>query len=311
MSDQAPTSLNLEAGTEAVGASLVAPAPESVPAAEPEAPAPAAANTDDGDPEGTIEATGGVKFVPLDAVKAERARRKEAEKGGAEKDALIQQLADKASKYDQTEAYLRQAQPIIETLRQRPDLIKLAQQPAPSDPTSGPLSQQEAVEYAKDLDLYKADGTPDIARAQRLASRQQLMAERQARQAVAPIYQQSAIQQSAMMRQTILQMKDDAGNAKYDPSVLDQVWKLVPPEESARPEIASALATFADGLMYQKSRGRVAPAAPLTTESVGGGKPAANLDGTAEAMLRASGLSRKDYTSMRSEYKDGHVNSLE
>lgn len=312
MSEQAPASLNLEDGTEAVGAALVTPAPTPEPTPDPPAPAPVAPATEDTDPEGTIEATGGVKFVPLDAVKAERARRKEAEKSAAEKEALAQQLADKAAKYDQTEAYLRQAQPIIETLRQRPELIKLAQQPPPPEPTAGPLTDQEAVEYAKDLDLYKADGTPDIARAQRLAARQQSLAERQARQAVAPIYQQSAIQQSAMMRQAILQMKDDAGNAKYDPAVLDQVWKLVPPEESAKPEIASALATFADGLMYQRSRGRVvAPPPPVVTESVGGGKPAAQLDGTAEAMLRASGLTRKDYTAMRSEYKDGHTNSLE
>ena len=109
-------SINLEEGTEIVGDALVAPDPPAAAApAAPETPA-AQPNPEDADPEGTIEASGGVKFVPLDAVKAERGRRKDAEGKLKEKDTLIEQLKTKADQFDQAAQYLDQAKPIIETL---------------------------------------------------------------------------------------------------------------------------------------------------------------------------------------------------
>lgn len=303
--------MELEEGTEVVGGSLAVPeAPpkaEDKPAEQPPAAA-APVVDDDGEPEGTIEGTQGVKFVPLDAVKAERGKRKEAEKTLKEKDTLIQQLQEKANRFDEASQYLDQAKPIIEQIKANPDLVRLAKNPPKVEEPLGPLSPEEAVEMAKDLDLYKADGSPDTARAQKIAKRQESLAERKAQQYVAPFHQQNAIQQSAHMRNLVLSQKDEQGNAKFDPQAVDAVWKLVSPEESAKPEIANALAIFSLGLMAQKGTlpKQTPAAAPIHTESVGGGgKGAPALTAVGERMQAASGLSKKDYLALRETVTDG------
>lgn len=302
--------VNLEEGAEVVGGNLATPDPPAeTPKPAEQAPLAAAAppnQEEEGDPEGTVVTPQG-KLVPIGAVIAERGRRKEVAKAAAEKDTLIQQLKAKADQFDQVEGYLRQAQPIIETIRQNPKLVELAKNPPQEQAPAGPLSAQEAIDYAKDFDLYKPDGTPDVERAQRIAARHESLADRRARQAVAPIYQNHAQQQSYAMRNAIIGLKDEQGNAKFDPQALDEVWKLVPPEESAKPEVANALAIMSLGLsVSRKGAPRQAPAAPIVTESLGGGKPGApTLSSVGERMQQASGLSRKDYLALRETVTDG------
>src|SRR5688572_15744671 len=55
----------------------------------------------DADPEGTIDASGGIKFVPLDALKAERTQRKEAAGKLSALEAEIAALRPKAEKLEQ------------------------------------------------------------------------------------------------------------------------------------------------------------------------------------------------------------------
>lgn len=311
MSDVA--SVNLEDGTEVVGNTLAIPdTPAETPPKEPE-PTPPAAPAEDADPEGTIEGTQGVKFAPLGAVQAERARRKEAEKVAKEKDATIAQLKQKADAFDEASGYLEQAKPIIETLKQRPDLVALAKHPPPKQEPAGPLSEQEAIDFARDLDLYQSDGTPDIVRAQKIAKRQDALADRRAAERVAPLQQREAAQQSEYNRRTILNLKDGAGNALVDPEALNAVWKTVDAETSANPQVATTLYRLALGLMAEKGLSKSTPnPAPTLSEPVGGGKPGPEtLNATAQAFQRASGLSTKEYTQIREEYKPGEMNSLE
>lgn len=307
-----PAAVSLEDSGEVVGANLVVPETPAVETKPAETPAPAA-DPDDAEPDGTIEATGGVKFVPLDAVKAERGRRKEAEKVAKEKDALIEQLKVKAEQFDQAAVYLDQAKPIIETLKQRPDLVALAKNPPARQEPQGPLTQDEAVEMARDLDLYKADGSPDIDRAQKIAKRQEVLADRKAQQAVQPFHQQNALQQSEFNRRAILNLKDAQGNALVDPAALNSVWNIIDPAESSKPEVATTLYRLALGLMAEKGiSAKPAPPPPLVTESLSSSKPGSeNLSATGEAFLRASGLSRKDYMALRDEYKPGQTTVLE
>lgn len=266
---------------------------------------------DDPEPEGTITIPQG-KVVPLGAVQAERGKRKEAEKALAAKDAELEPLKQKAAKYDEAAQYLQQAQPIIEALRARPDLVAQAKNPPPRVEPKGPLSEADAIEYAKDFDLYKTDGTPDVDRAQRIAKRHADMSERSTQQALKPFNDQTALQQSTNNRAYILNLKDAAGNALVDPKALDTVWKDVPTEMSARPEVANLLYLTALGLQTQNGKGPKTAAPPLITESLGGSKPGPEtLTRTDEAFMRASTMPRKEFETTRNSYKEGQTNSLE
>lgn len=306
--------VNLEEGAEVVGGSLATPDPPAPePVKEPEAPV-APPNPDEVDPEGTIEASGGVKFVPLDAVKAERARRKESEAKLKEKDTLVEQYRQKAEQFDQASQYLDQARPIIETLKQRPDLVALAKNPPPVKEPDGPLTKDEAEQYAKVLDLYTADGKLDIDRAQTAAKLNASLSQRQAAQAIAPFQHREAQQQSEHNRRTILNFKDAQGNAMVDPTALNTVWSAIDPAESAKPEVATTLYRLALGLMAEKglTTKHTAPEPVVHSESIGGGKTSPQtLDHTGEAFLRASGQSRKDYMAIRESVKLNEPNVLE
>lgn len=306
-------SVNLEDGTEVVGNALATgepppPAPDT-PAAPPPPP-----NPDETDPEGTIEGSQGVKFAPLGAVQAERARRKAAEKAATEKDAQIAALKQKADAFDEASVYLDQAKPIIETLKSRPDLVALAKNPPAKQEPAGPLSKEEAEQYAKVLDLYKADGSLDVDRAQTAAKLNASLAQRQAAQAVAPFQQREAAQQSEYNRRTILNLKDANGNALVDPDALNTVWRTVDAETSANPQVATTLYRLALGLQAEKgmTTRREPTPEPTLSESVGAGKPGPEtLNSVGQAFQRASGLNLKEYTALRETVKPGESNVLE
>src|SRR3990167_7812082 len=216
--------LSLEEPAEIVGPGQ--PAPEAEVQAEDETP-----------PEGTIEGTGGVKFVPLGAVIAERTQRKEATKQLAAKDAEIAALKPRAEEFDRVKATVSQALPLIEKMKNRPDLMAQLDQPVRQQETPKSLSDAEAIEYAKDFDLYTPDGKPDVDRAQRIAAKHDAQADRRAQAVLAPLQEQNAQQAAAAMRLKVGTIKDPSGQT-VDPGILDEVWNVVPPEMSARPEVA-------------------------------------------------------------------------
>lgn len=275
------------------------PAPEPEPQAPaPEAePAPVAAA--DPDPEGTVVNPGGEKLVPLSAVAALR----------QEKQALkqqIDQLRPKAEKVDQVVAEWQAAQPLIQRALYQP------QAPPPPAP-AGPLSEQEAIEYAKELDLYTPEGKPDTGRAQRIAARNESLAERKAAAMVAPLHQQTAEAQSDANLAAV--MAHAQKTRAVDPAIVQEVWKIVPREMSARPDVAKVLWHVAHS--QSVLAGRVAapvtaPPPPVITESVGGdkSKPAA-LTATAQAFRQAADITPKEYEKIASRYEPGKANSLE
>lgn len=301
----------LENGT--VSMSLEEPQEIVTPAVTtPQEPAPAAV-PEDADPDGTIAGAGGVKFVPLGAVKAERERRQAAEKAAKDKDAEVAGLKEKAQRYDEASQYLEQARPIIEKIKARPDILKLADQPpAPVAEPQGPLTPQEAIEYAKDFDLYKADGAPDVDRAQRIAKRHSDMNARQTQAAIHPILQTEAQRQSTALYQQYLQQPEING-IKIDPKFLAETWNSVPPEVSADPRVAQVL--FMNTIGRQLLSGQkpiLAPAPVVPTESLGG--PANTdrpLSETSQRFMSAAGISKKQFTELREQFKPGQSNSLE
>lgn len=277
-------------------------------------PDPAAADPGDEDtvPEGTIEGSGGVKFVPLSAVIAERTQRKEATKALSAKDAEIAELKGKAEEWDRMRPAVQAAMPLIEKVKGRADIMAMLDKPAEAPATPQPLSMDEAVEYAKDMDLYKPDGTPDVDRAQRLAARQEKIAERQAARAVAPFQANDVQRLSETHKATLMAAKDAAGQT-VDPTALESIWSIVPAELSAKPEVAQILYLAAKGLGAHTGKGAPARSAPpLVTESVGGGRaPEKELSEVEARFARASGVSTADFKKASAAFKPGAVNSLE
>lgn len=297
--EQGNASMSLEESPE-----IVAPAGTVTPPAQEPVETPPAAQ-EEPDPEGTVVIPQG-KVVPLTALQAERAKRKEADKLLSAKDQEIAAIKEKAQKYDEAAAYLQQAKPYIEKAK-----ADFQRQSAPPEP-QGPLTEAEAVEYAKDFDLYTSDGKPDIARAQRIAARHEKLSERKAQQAVSPILQTEAQRQSNALFQHYAQQPEING-VKIDSQVLAQVWQTVPPDMIVQPGVAEVL--FNNALAIQIRSGKVAKPAPppvVPTESLGGGAAApAPLSDVSQRFMSAAGIQKKTFTELREQFKPGQSNSLE
>lgn len=292
MSDLPPGAVSLE---DDPTPAPVEPAPTEPAAVEP-APIQAAG---DEEPEGTVVNPSGEKLVPLSALAAARQKARE-------KDALIEQLRPKAEKADQVVREWQAVQPIIQRALSAPP-------PVPVEKPAGPLSPQEAIEYAKDLDLYKPDGTPDVDRAQRLAARNEALAERKAAMMVAPMQLQTVQAQSnANMTAAIAHAQKTKA---VDPAILQEVWSIVPPEVSAQPNVAEVLwhVAHSRSMLAGKSAAPVsAPPPPVHTEGTGATKPASvSLSATSQAFRQAADIPVKEYEKISSRYEAGRANSLE
>lgn len=291
--------------------------PPAEPPAEPAQPPPAAAAPppaeDDADPEGTIAAATGEKYVPLSALQAERGKRKESTRTLTAKETEIAGLKQKAQLYDEAAGYIQQAKPYIDALRANPGLVQQIQQPPKPQEPAGPLSDAEAVEYAKDFDLYTPDGKPDVARAQKIASRHDKMAERRAQQMVAPLVQNEVQRTSAGLYQQMLS-RPEVNGVKVDATMLAEAFNTL---NNAGVPITKDVAE----VLFMNTIGRqilsghkptAAPPPPLVTEGVGAGRPAeVSLNSQSERMLSASGIKRDTFMETRNGYKPGQHNSLE
>jgi hypothetical protein len=187
------------------------------------------------------------------------------------------------------------------------------QPPRQAEKPAGPLSEADAVEYAKDLDLYKTDGTPDIARAQRLAARQEALADRKAQQYIQPLQQQSAQQQSAANLQVVSTWKDQTG-ATVDPAILKELWQTMPPEMTAQPNIAAVMYRVAIGetVLRGKHKTPTQPPPPVVeTASLGGQSARPELSTFERNFIGATDMKPKEYEEISGRFKPGERNSLE
>lgn len=260
---------------------------------------PPAVNPEDAEPDGTIVNPGGEKLVPLSALA-------EARKATREAKAEVAALRPKAEQAEKIAAEWQAVQPMIQRALQQ-------QTPPPAAP-AGPLSADDAIEYAKDLDLYTADGKPDVERAQRFAGRQQSIAEKQAQQYVAPLILHTAQGQSRSNFEQAAAFKDQHGH-QIDRGILETVWNAVPAEMSAQPQIAAVLyrQALAESVLAGKYKGAppAPPAPPVHTESLGGGAAPQTLTSVDHQFRAASDLSEKQFTAIREKYQPGRTNSLE
>lgn len=293
MSELAPGAVSLEDDTQ-LSAIVETPPPVETPPVAPPPPA----NPEDAEPEGTIVNPGGEKLVPLSALVAQR---QEAARVKAE----AAELREKTKEIDTIRAAWQAAQPAIEHARQQ-------QRQAPPAPV-GPLSEAESIELAKDLDLYKADGTPDTARAQRIAQRQEALAEKQAARYVQPLQQQNAQQASIANLQVVSTWKDASG-ATVDPAILKELWATMPAEMTAQPNIAAVMYRVAIGetVLRGKHKTPTQPPPPAQhTESLGGAPAARELTAFERGFIESTQMKTKEYEDITARFKPGERNSLE
>jgi len=239
------------------------PEPEGPPAppvaaapAEPPAPDP----PPDEDEHEAIELQGG-KFVPLPALKAVRLENKELRTKAAERDQLAQQLA-------QLQGQVQGYQQVQEQLRRQ------------SAPPPGPAPTDErALAFARGLDLYTADekgqAVPDVAKAANILSIVKELAKQEAQQSALPVAQHMARQASIQNYQWATTVKDPQGKT-IPTAIINEIWKSMPIEATANPDIAKTLVYTAMGMERMNQTPQPAPpaGAPVRTEGVGGGRPA-------------------------------------
>ncbi|HYF37258.1 MAG TPA: hypothetical protein VD994_18295, partial [Prosthecobacter sp.] len=259
MNELAPGSMSLEVDESVVDSPPLTP---EAPQPAPEAP-PQAADSTDGDPEGTVVNPGGEKLVPLGALAGTRQQLR-AEKEARERlEAELASIKPKAQQFEQIAGEWQAVQPLLQQIKSGQ-----YQPPAPQPPQVN----EAALRYAKDLDLYKPDGTPDVERAQRILNYNATLAQEQAKALVAPIYQNHAQQQSVNNFEQAASYKDKNG-VQVDRAILQDIWSKVPAELSSQPGVASVLwrVALAETFMAGKHKAPVqAPPPPQFTESLGG-----------------------------------------
>ena len=301
MSELAPGSMSLEEADQPQETTPAAPpAPETPPTPQQSAP-----EATDQDPDGTIEGSGGVKFVPLGAVVDLRGKVREKESALAAKEAEIAALKEKAEKFDKINGDWQRVEPLLQKLESGQ-----FQPPQPPKPQINPA----AVEYAKLIDLYKSDGTPDVERAQKILDMNAAIAQQTAQAAVQPLYQTSAQQQSRALFEQVAALKDKNG-VQVDRNILQRIWNLVPPEISQNPETARVLYGQAIAEMLWSGSYKqpsAPPPPPQFTESLGGNttqtKELTELD---RNIMSAAQMKSKDYESISANFKPGQRNALE
>lgn len=178
-------------------------------------------------------------------LKGLRTKLADAEKGSSEAAQLKDQLA-------QLQQQVQQLTPYVQAYQQ------LQQQAQPQEPKQPEISDEEADNYARLYDLYKADGSGqlDRDRGRRIIGDMRRMARDAADQAaeakVAPIHQMSVQQLSKTNLQRALATALPNG-ARASEAALKQVWAQLDPSVTASVEGAREAFLAAVGRTYAMS----------------------------------------------------------
>lgn len=272
------------------------PTPPPVEAVAPEPVAPPA------DPleAGAVDVQGG-KYVPLAAVLAEREKAK--------------QFKDKADAYDQTVHYVQSVRPYIDFLQANPDLMtRTTQQTAPSPVTTTQPVDDQAEELARTLDLYTADGQPDVKRAQKIRTMVKTEAQSEAEAQLRPLQDSSIRERAQHNYHRALVTKAPDGRTP-DRQVLDALWSRTDPKVTSTEEGATAVVMLAMGM--GAFTGQVAPPQPaaspaLVTETPGSRQPGRpSLTALDEKIAGIRGRSADDWGKLTRTFSAGRPNVLE
>lgn len=252
------------------------------------------------DEQSAVEMQGG-KYVPLDALKATRAELKVAKEAASQMETLRQQNAQLMGSL-QTFQHLQQQM-------QRPATEPIAATPV--DPS--------AEMYARSLDYYKADGTPDLDRGGKFAALVRQEATKLAQQAIEPYAQQTQQERAAVNFQRALATKAPNGMQPKS-ETLTWMFQNLPASMTSDPRTAQMLPALAIGLdVLSGQRGAPpSPAAPLTapvvTEASGGGpsRPRSpGINDVERAIIANRNMDEKRYGELTKGFRPGRSNVLE
>lgn len=308
---------------EGAPAAIVGPPPVGSAPPEPDAPPAPPVEAPDTDPPDAVTDASGRKLVPIEALHQTRQELKAAKQLVAQ----VEGLKEAAAKGQELEGFIDNIRPLLARLRARPDIVAAVMGPQqgpppgpqspyqqPQDPGEAILPKHDAEDLARTLELYTPEGSPDIARARKLALVMRRTGGEEALRATAPLTQNMAQGQSGTLRQQYASIKDKHGRT-VNQQVLQQMWNIVPAELVAQdPNVAGVLYYAAKG--YAAHHGledaMPAPRAPLVSEPSGGRAPVTTtLTDLDRAMQRAMQVSEKQYTEASGRYKPGAINVLE
>jgi hypothetical protein len=283
--------------------SIESPFPEDTPA-EPVAQV-AAVEADDAEPEGAVEVAPGRRMVDVSVVAAERKRAREAtEKKIRDEMAPLQ---EKAAKADALQQALDSVAPMLQRLKEQGQPQERAQ-PSPESQVSDADAEQEA----RDLQLYDKDSKLDVVTARKIIARRRsetsAAARQAAQEAVTPYAQQTA--QQAMQQQFAAMASKLGADDILTPKELAQQFVELGPELSQHPEVAQVALERAIGRAYLQKRGKQAQAPtrePVLSEAPGG---RITHDYTPSATAQKMGLSAQDLKESAKTYNPGNVSPI-
>ena len=276
-------------------------APPETPPAQAEVPP---LDTPEPEPEGTTD-VGGVKMVPAKALHDER----------REKASLKQ----KAEQYDQMIGYVNQVKPYIEFLQANPSLMtRTAEQTQPTPVTTTQPSDEKAEILAKTLDLYTAEGRPDVKRAQTILKTIDDSADAKAEERVRPLQESTLRERAAYNYQRAL-ATPVPGGGRIDRQKLDALWSRAPIHQLATEEGATFILAAAAGFdvltghlksAQQTTTQPLAP--PLHTDAAGSRTPnQPAMTGLEERVAKLRGMTAKDYAAATKGFTPKQTNVLE
>lgn len=279
---------------------------ESAP--DPQQPAPVVEHEDDdSEPEGVVEVTPGRRMVDVSVVAAERKRAREtATRQVREKE--LAPLQEKAKQVDALQQALNAAKPYVELVQQNQHLLR---KPEPT-PLEQQISDDDAAQEARDLQLYTKDSQLDIATAKKIIARRRTetaqAATEAAQQAVAPIQAATATDRSRQNFAQMAALRDSDGRPLVDPQILAAEWVQLPADLTQHPQVAEVVLERAIGKSLRQGK-RVSPPArePVFSESPGGRGPSpvvlTDLD-------RKLGLTEKDLKASAGKFVAGGISVI-
>lgn len=247
-----------------------------------------------------------VNVGPILAAERTRIRTAEAEKHAKE----LEPLRAAAAERDALRADLAAVQPHIEHLKRHPELMKADEPPAIQQ-----ISDEEAEAKAREYELYTAKGL-DLDRAKRIIAKENArmkdVATKAAAEAVRPVAERSALDQSRANFIAAVQQRSANGQPLVDPQILAQQWALVPAELSAQRDVAELILDRAIGAMHRQGKQPpVAPShEPIFSETPGGPSPAYRISEIEKAVSRSAGINDKDWQSSAKKFVPGAINVI-
>lgn len=289
-----------------------APEPDPAPAeAAPAAPVPPPGLPGPDDDEADEAAPAG-KTVPYQALREAREHLKTLKSQVAE----MEQLRARAAQADAMLPVVEQWRPVIEAIQRDPSLMERATQPR-TDPYEAGITEQDATEYAREIQLYTPEGKLDTVTAKRALARQNKMAsaaaEAAATRAVQPVLRESAAVKAQQTYQWVVQSAAAEGDP-VDPAAVANLMKHLPAELVAQnPEgIGTLVKLVARGQSPRKAAPAPPPPPVVPTEAPGSRTPGVSaLTDLDRRFAREMDGGTKKYAAQAARFKPGELNVLE